>query len=161
MIHLDGVLTSFEQVGMTLKLSKFNFAKKSVKYLGHIIGSQTRQPFLDRVEAIRKMPEPTTKKLLRSFLGCIGFYKQYVKKISLLALPLTEFTKDRYSNTVRFNDVQRKAFIDLKEALCNFTVLHSPKNDRGFILRTDASSEAVGGCLSQIDYNGLEYSITF
>ncbi len=158
---LDGVLTSFEQVGMTLKLSKCNFAKSSVKFLGHIIGSQIRQPILDRVKAIRDMPEPSTKKLLRSFLGCIGFYKQYIKNYSLLALPLTELTKDRYSNTVKFNDAQRQAFVNLKEALCNFTTLHAPRYDRSFILRTDASCEAVGGCLSQLDDEGKEFPIAF
>ncbi len=107
------------------------------------------------------MPEPTTKKLLRSFLGTCNFYKNYVKNYSAISFPLTELTKDKFSNNISFNDTERKAFNDLKNALCNFTLLHSAKYDRDFILRTDASAYAIGACLSQLDDQGVEYPVAF
>src|SRR6267154_4129203 len=78
MKHLGAVLQSFRDVGMTLRLSKCHFAKGRVKFIGHEIGSGTRIPLLDKIEAIKNIPEPTTKKALRSFLGCSNFYKGYV-----------------------------------------------------------------------------------
>jgi len=107
------------------------------------------------------MPEPTTKKLLRSFLGTANFYKGYVKNYSAISYPLTELTKDKYAFNIKFNDEQRKAFNDLKDALSNFTLLHSAKYDRPFILRTDSSAYAVGACLSQLDDEGVEYPVAF
>src|SRR6266516_1418223 len=159
--HLDAVLQCFTDVGMTLKLSKCKFARESVQFLGHVVGSGLHCPIFDRVEAIRQMPEPTTKKLLRSFLGTANFYKNYVKNYSAISCHLSELTKNNYPNNLKFNDIQRKAFNDLKDALCNFTLLHSAKYDRPFILRTDASAYAIGGCLSQLDDEGTEYPIAF
>ena len=70
-------------------------------------------------------------------------------------------TRNKYSNTISFNEVQRKAFTDLKAALCNFTCLHAPRYDRDFILHTDASDKAIGGCLSQLDDGGKEVPLAF
>ena len=124
-------------------------------------GGGNRRPIFDRVQAIREMPEPTTKKLLRSFLGTANFYKQYVRNYSDIAFPLTELTKNCHANTIKFSDTERKAFNDLKQALCNYTMLYTAKYDRGFILRTDSSAYAVGACLSQLDDEGVEHPVAF
>jgi len=161
LVHLDAVLQAFEDTGMTLKLSKCNFAKPTVKFIGHEIGSGLRKPLLDKVEAIMKIEEPTTKKLLRSFLGCCAYYKSYIKEYSKLALILTELTKNKYSNIIRFSEEQSLAFKNLKLALCNYTTLHTPRYDRSFILRTDASDRSIGSVLSQLDDEGVERPIAF
>jgi len=152
--HLDAVLQSFRDVGMTLRLSKCKFAKDKVKYIGHEIGSGVRIPLLDKIAAIQSIEEPRTKKALHSFLGGCGFYRGCVRGVSAIALFLTDLTRNKYFNTISFNEVQRKAFTDLKAALCNFTCLHAPRYDRDFILHTDASDKAIGGCLSQLDDGG-------
>ena len=161
LIHLAAVLQAFLDVGMTLKLAKCKFARDSVRFLGHVVGSGLCQPIFDRVQAIREMPEPSTKKLLRSFLGTANFYKNYVRNYSAIAFPLTELTRDRQANNIKFNDAQRKAFNDLKDALSNYTLLHTARYDRPFILRTDSSAYAIGACLSQLDDDGTEYPIAF
>jgi hypothetical protein len=161
LIHLEAVLQSFQDVGMTLRLSKCKFGKGSVKYIGHRIGSGLREPLFDKIEAINKIEVPKTKKLLRSFLGCCAFYRSYVKGYSELALPLTELTKNKYSNTIKFNEVQSAAFKNLKNALANYVKLHSPRYDREFILKTDSSDYAVGAVLAQLDDEGVECPIAF
>src|SRR6267154_1020659 len=161
MKHLGAVLQSFRDVGVTLRLSKCNFAKGRVKFIGHEIGSGTRIPLLDKIEAIKNIEEPKTKKALRSFLGCSAFYRGYVKNFSTIALPLTDLTKNNCPNTISFNDAQRKSFNDLKLTLCNFTSLHAPTYDRDFILRTDASERAIGAVLSQLDDEDHEFPVAF
>jgi hypothetical protein len=161
LIHLDGVLTAFSEVGMTLRLSKCKFAKNKVKFIGHEIGSGTRSVIQSKVEAIKIIPEPHNKKLLRSFLGMCAFYRNYIPKYSELALPLTELTKNRQVTNIHFNEVQRAAFIMLKEKLCNSTTLYSPRNDKPFIIRCDSSEYAVGACVAQIDEIGQERPIAF
>jgi len=155
------VLNSFRTVGMTLRLAKCKFGRGKVKYIGHEIGSGTRTPLLDKIDAIVKIPEPKTKKMLRSFLGAIGFYKNYLQNFSSLALPLTELTKNKYGNTVHFNEEQSKAFDSLKQALCNYTCLFGPRYDRPFIIRCDASDTSVGSSLSQLDDDGVERPLAF
>src|SRR3989442_9579107 len=146
---------------MTLRLSKCNFGKPKVTFVGHEIGSGSRQPILNKIEGIMKIEEPKTKKLLKSFLGFCYFYRSYVPNYSALALPMTELTKNKYSNTVIFNEEQSLAFIKLKEAICNFTCLHGPRYDRPFIIRTDSSAYAVGAYLGQLDDQWVEQPLAF
>src|SRR5207244_3841419 len=68
LLHLEKVLSAFEDVGMTLKLSKCNWGKGTISYIGHTVGSNTRSVVQSKVDAIKVIPEPHTKKLLRSFL---------------------------------------------------------------------------------------------
>jgi RNase H-like domain found in reverse transcriptase len=146
---------------MTLRLSKCKFANSKVRFIGHEIGSGTRSVIQSKVEAIKIIPEPHNKKLLRSFLGMCAFYRVYIPHYSEIALPLTELTKNRQSNNISFNETQRAAFLELKDKLCKSTTLYSPKSDRPFIVRTDASDYAVGACVAQIDDEGQERPIAF
>ena len=82
--------------------------------MGHEIGSGGRSPLKNKVEAIKQLAEPTTKKLLKSFLGGINFYRGYIKNFAEIALPLTELTKNCYPNNLKFNEVQTRAFNNLK-----------------------------------------------
>jgi hypothetical protein len=159
--HLENVLTAFREAGMTLKLSKCKFAKSKVKFIGHEIGSGSRLPVSTKVDSIKAIPEPHTKKLLRSFLGMCTFYRQYIPHYAEIAIPLTELTKSKQSNKITFNDKQRFAFVTLKESLCKCTVLYTPKFDRPFIMRTDASDYAIGASVSQLDDEGNERPIAF
>src|SRR5271165_3577032 len=126
-----------------------------------MIGSGTRTVLQDKVEAIRAIPEPHTKKLLRSFLGMCGFYRGYIPKFSDVARPLTEMTKNRHANNLRFNEEQRASFLSLKKHLCESTMLYTPQSHLPFIIRSDASDYAVGASLSQLDGEALERPIAF
>lgn len=52
-----------------------------------------------------------------------------------------------------WEEVEEKAFVELKEGLINASTLSFPDTDRPFKLYTDASEEACGCCLTQ-DYGG-------
>ena len=117
MQHLDNVFNAFEEIGMSLKFSKCKFALPQVKFIDHVVGSGTRSPVLDKILAFQALPEPHNKKMLRSFLGALNFYRVYVPQYSQLALSLTELTKKNQPNQVVFNEEQRRAFWTLKDRL--------------------------------------------
>jgi hypothetical protein len=107
------------------------------------------------------MPEPSSKKGIRQFLGVLTFYRSYVPQFSELAFPLTELTKKDRPNIVRFNEKERAAFIKLKQALCDATVLYVPDSTKPFVLRTDASDLSGSAACSQLDSDGLERPVGF
>ena len=149
------------EAGLTLRLAKCMFSMPKVKFIGYLIGSGTKAVLQDKVKAIRALPEPHTKKLLRSFLGMCSFYRTYIPKFSEIARPLTEMTKNRHANNLRFNEEQRASFLSLKKHLCASTTLYTPQTHLPFIIRSDASDYAVGASLSQVDTEGLERPIAF
>ena len=46
-----------------------------------------------KIEAISKLPYPTTVKAIRSFLGHAGFYRRFIKAFFLIIKLLTYLTK--------------------------------------------------------------------
>jgi len=62
--HIREFLKTIRLHRVTLNLKKCSFAKREVKYLGHLIGNGSHQPDPERLEAVAKMAPPTTKKQL-------------------------------------------------------------------------------------------------
>ena len=63
--------------------------------LGHFISKEGIQVDPMKVKVILTLPTPTNKKEVRSFLGHVGYYKRFIKKISHIASPLyTLLTKE-------------------------------------------------------------------
>jgi chemotaxis protein histidine kinase CheA len=152
--QLSKVLTDVANAGLTLKLAKCTFAKPKVKFVGHLVGSGTREPLADKVQAIRDIQEPTTKRALRSFLGCAGFYRTYISRYADVCVPLTDLTKSHVNSKIRFNDVERAAFNKIKQKLADSVALHAPDYSKPFVIHADASDVAVGCVLSQEDSTG-------
>ena len=46
-----------EKAGLTVKLSKSKFAKRSCEYLGYIVGGGVVKPILSKVKAISSFPK--------------------------------------------------------------------------------------------------------
>ena len=139
LIHLDGVLQSIEDVGMTLKLSKCKFAMATAKFVGHVVGSGRKEMDMSRVDAILSMSPPDTKKKWRSFVGLVNYYRDYMPSMSTLLLPLTDLTKKDAPEKSINTDAVLQAFDALKQALSSPAMLHAVRYDRDFVLQTDAS----------------------
>lgn len=93
MIHLKTVFHRLERAGLTLNAKKCFIGSSSVRYLGYQVGSGVVTPVQAKVEAILDIPIPTTKSDIRSFLGCVGFYRRFIPRYSVLAAPLTNLLK--------------------------------------------------------------------
>jgi hypothetical protein len=160
LVHLNRVLTALGEAGLTLRLSKCRFAHSQIKYVGHFIGSGRMSSQEDKLEAIRKINMPTTKKALRTWLGLTSYYQMYIKNYADTAHPLYALLKNNKPTKLLLTDVEIHAFEKLKEELCNGNILHMPCYDQDFVIQTDASDFAVGACLLQI-VDGRECPIMF
>jgi len=161
LLHMRKVLTEFRDSGMTLKLKKCHFGHAQVQFLGHLVGGGSIMPVPGKIDAIQNMPEPTTKKLLRSFLGMCSYYRNFIPMFAQVAVPLTALTQGGKTGRIHFSPREQDAFNALKAALISTEVLGTPQTDRSFQIQCDASEYAVGCCLSQLNDNGVEQPIAF
>ena len=90
-----------------------------------------------------------------------NFYRSFLPNYSEMVWPLTELTKARISNTIKFTDTEKAAFKLVKSELCKTVDLYSPDYTKPFIIRTDASMLGIGCSLSQKGDDDLEYPIAF
>jgi len=56
----------------------------------------------------------------------INFYRRYVPNCAEIVAPITELTKNKMSNVVKFGDKQEEAFTKIKECLSSEPILKLP-----------------------------------
>ena len=147
LLILREVLTRLRVAGLKVKLAKCDFVKRKIVYLGHVISEEGVQVNPEKIKAIAKFPEPKSKKNIKQFLGLAGFFRKFVRSFSAIAAPLTDVLKEDVQ--FRFEEKERNAFQNLKDALGQPPVLRFPNFDLPFIVVTDASDIGMGACLMQ------------
>ncbi|KFD60572.1 hypothetical protein M514_27238, partial [Trichuris suis] len=88
MKNLDTVLQRLTEHGFRIRKEKCQFLQAEVEYLGHILTPEGIRADPKRVEAIAKMPAPSDASKLRSFLGMVNFYSQFIPNLADLCAPL-------------------------------------------------------------------------
>ena len=86
---------------------------------------------------------------IRSFLGLTRFYRGYIDKYTEIAEPLTDLSKKKSPNVIKWGEMQEKAFTTLKRLLVTEPVLRLPDMSKPFVLRTDTSDVGIGAVLLQ------------
>ena len=160
--HLERLTTVFQHLrkaGLTLKPEKCHFARKEIRYLGHIVSSKGVQADPDKLKAITSYPAPHDIKELRQFLGLSNYYRRFIEHYSDITEPLHKLTRKSGAG-YQWSDECDNAFRVLKQRLTTPPILAYPNFAYPFILATDASGTALGGFLSQT-INGSEQVIAY
>ena len=145
--HLEVVFQRLREADLKLKASKCNFFKKHIQYLGHLVSGEGIEPLPEKLEAVRKMPPPTTPKEIRQFLGLVGYYRKFVPKFADIARPLTNLTK--LDVPYEWTNRCQEAFEFLKQMLLKEPILKYPDPSKPYTLFTDASKFAWACVLTQ------------
>src|SRR3954465_11966264 len=93
------------------------------------------------------MPQPRDIKVIRSFLGHVGFYRRFIRNLSGISKPLTNLLQKGVRSN--FDDKCLIAFDKLKYALSHAPIIKPPIWDMTFDLICEASDDAVGLTLGQ------------
>ena len=160
--HLDDlreVLERLWRAGLKVKPSKCEFAKKKVKFLGHIVSADGIQPDPTNTDKVKNFKPPKTVKEIQQFLGLASYYRRFIKNFAHIAAPLSELT--RRDKDFIWTERQQKAFEELKERLLNPPILRYPDMKKGFLLMTDASGFAIGAVLGQKDDKEKDHVIAY
>ena len=161
--HLDSLRQVFEatrNAGLTIRPKKSQIGFQDLEFLGHNIGKGKITPQESKVQKILDTPPPKTKKQVRSFIGLIGYYRNFIPNFSLISAPLTDLTKKDLPTNVKWGDEHQKAFEKLKLLITQEPILKIPDFNKTFYLQTDASDQGVGAVLLQ-EYDGVKYPIAF
>ena len=145
--HLKDVFERLRDANLVLNKKKCHFIKEKIEYLGHIISRDGIQPNPEKVRAIQTLDPPTTVRGVRSYLGMVGYFRQYIQGFSELARPLTRLTKKHVK--FEWTEIEQNSFEVLRQKLIEAPILGYPDLNRPYSLYTDASDYAIGGILTQ------------
>ncbi len=147
--HVRQVLDLLRSHKFQIKLSKCEFERSEVKFLGHIVGKDGVKVDSGKTAVIEQWPTPQSVHDIRSFVGLATYFRRFIEKFSQMVAPLTRLT----GKDVPFKwDAQCQcAFDQVKHALTNAPTLALPNFQQPFTVVTDASIEGLGGVLLQED----------
>ena len=158
--HMGALLSRLQELGLSAKPAKCQFAMTECTYLGHV-GNGVVKPQEDMLTAIKHFLQPTTKKQIQSFLGLTGYYCRFIPNYATVAVPLTNMIKKSKLVTVNWIAEGIQVFNKLKEILVSTPVLANPDFSRPFILQTDASEFGLGAVLNQVDTEGYDHPVAY
>ena len=80
--HLRIVLQILRENGLKAMLSKCEFNKAELHFLGHVIGKDGVAVDPAKIDVIEKWPLPKSLKELQSFLGLAHYFRKFVDHFS-------------------------------------------------------------------------------
>ena len=87
--NLRAVLIRCEETNLVLNWEKCHFMVQEGIVLGHRISTRGIEVDKSKIEAIEKLPPPSSVKGIRSFLGHAGFCRRFIKDFSRIAKSLS------------------------------------------------------------------------
>jgi len=110
--QLEQYFMVIRQSGLTLNLSKAQLAQSHIKFVGHVIGSGQRRADPDKVEAIRALRVPESKRQVRQVMGLFSHFREYINSFAEIARPLTDLTSKRVANRVPWGEKEQRRLIN-------------------------------------------------
>ena len=152
---LTEVLDRLHKFNLHLKLSKCEFLKPEVVYLGLRISAEGLQPVEEKINTVKRTPAPCNVDELRSFLGMVQYYHFFLPglatTLALLHRLLQKIVQWEWST-----EECQKAFKCCKEGLTSDSLLVHYDLNREIRLACDASSYGLGAVLSLVMDDGQE-----
>lgn len=102
-------------------LSKAQFGRSEVKYLGHLSSKNAIKMIDDRIQAIAAFPQPTAIKDLRWVVGAFNLVPKYVPRFSEIVDPLVSLTREEFAQ----HCVQRRFGWSSTRALFSLSTISS------------------------------------
>ena len=152
--HLIIVFTKLTAANLRLQASKCVIGMTRLLVLGHIL----RAPGIltvdrSRLLAIQGLTTPTEPVLLRSYLGLVNWFSQFIPSLARFTGQLEKLRsiKDVATFRAAWKPVHTEQFNTSKRVLLGLPVLHPYDESKETFTASDASSYGVSAILWQLD----------
>uniref|UniRef100_A0A913I8D5 RNA-directed DNA polymerase n=1 Tax=Strongyloides stercoralis TaxID=6248 RepID=A0A913I8D5_STRER len=149
-----------EKFQLKISLEKSKFFSQKIMFLGYVITPEGIYPSESNVSKLLKRNIPRTKKELYSFLQAASYYRRFLPNHSRNSEILYSRCKGR-NKKIELSSEELQAYNNICSGLMEAPLLRHPNINGKFILTTDASNNAIGSVLSQIQPDGYEAPIAF
>ena len=145
--HLRLTLQLLRENQLYENMSKCEFYRDRIQYLGHIISEEGISVDPEKIEAIMSWPTPRNVTDVRYFMGLEGYYRRFIEGFSKVAHAITSLQNKgmKFEWTSRCEEI----FQQLKNLLTSAPVLKVANPEKDFVVCTDACGQGLGGVLMQ------------
>lgn len=146
---LREILQIFRENNLTGRPKKTEVGFTDVPLLGHHVGNGFLKPSEENVKKFLKIEIPKNKKQVKGILGLINYYAKFIPKLSEKLAPIQELIGKQAPERVVWTPECAAALMGIQKAIYNDPKLLLPDVSSPFLVQTDASGGAIGGCLMQ------------
>ena len=116
------------------KLSKCDFYKDKIHYLGHIISEEGISVDPEKIEAIMNWPTPRNVTDVRYFMVLVGYYRRFIEGFSKVSHSINSLQKKgiKFEWTLRYEE----SFQQLKNILTSEPILKIADPEKYFVVCT-------------------------
>uniref|UniRef100_A0A2S2PVB5 RNA-directed DNA polymerase n=1 Tax=Sipha flava TaxID=143950 RepID=A0A2S2PVB5_9HEMI len=144
----------FRQFNLKLQPLKFEFLRKEVAYLEHIITDRSVQLDPKTTNCVVQFPVSKEAKEVKYFFGLAVYYRCFIQNFSQIVKSLTNLLKK--DTIFLWTGHCQNSFEELKRLLSQIPILQYSETSRPLVVMTDA----IGAVLSQGKI-GADLSITY
>ena len=156
--QLREVLRRFEAHRVRVNWSKSVTSRREITFLGYSVSAAGVQIDSDRVRPLLEAPEPRSEKLLRAFLGAVGYHARFLPRFADMVEPLRAALR---AEQFEWTDALSSAVQRVKDAIRAAPVLAMFDPGLSTVLATDASDVGCGACVTQVDSSGQTRVIAY
>ena len=143
---VEEILRRPEENDLYVKPEKCVWKARRIGFLGVVIGPKGIEMETEKVDGVLNWPQPRNVKDVRKFLGLANYYRRFIKDFARIARPMNVLMQK--DEKWQWEEMQQKAFEELKGIFTSKLVLAAPDLDKEFRMEADASNYATGGVLS-------------
>ena len=156
--RLKEVLAMLQESGLRLNKEKCQWMLTEINYLGVRICAEGILPNEEKIRGILKITKPTNVTELKSYLGMLNFYRNFLSNAATMLEPLNRLLKADMQWVWKME--QQNAFELSKKTLLNSECLVHFDNTKQISVTCDSSSYGIGAVLNLI-IDGKERPVSF
>jgi hypothetical protein len=145
--HLRVILQRLQDHQLYAKFSKCAFWLRKVPFLRHVISAEGIVVDPSKIQEVLEWKFPKSVTQIHSFLGLVGYYRQFISNFSKIAKPMTQLLEKEAK--FKWSPQCEEAFLTLKKLLTTAPVLAQPDIEKPFDVYCDAAGTGIGGVLMQ------------
>jgi hypothetical protein len=148
--HIVDLTETFDNMrrnGLKLNPEKCIFGIRKGQLLGCMVSKRGIQANPQKIEALRRMQPPSSRKEVQRLTGRIASLDRFISKAAERSLPF--FKVLRANSTFQWGPEQQQAFDDLKKYLEDSAVMTKPSPKAELLLYIAATDSAVSAVLME------------
>ena len=135
------------KAGIKFNPDKCSIKQREIEYFGRVVTPDGIEPCPKKIQAIKELQPPTSKKELQSFLGMTNFLGPFIPALTQRTHMMRGLLKDNVQ--YHWTSDMQKEFNNIKEMISKETQLVHFNPEKEVVIETDASEKGLGAVLLQ------------